>query len=109
MFPNIVTKKHLTALHITRKKLLVPPLLISTLSRCERGLSGGDGSLDSVFITCEEGENGSTCRKWLAKGKAALDRGREGEDEEEASAIEAAKRVGDTPNEAALLDGYGIA
>lgn len=109
MFPNIVTKKDLTTPPIARKVLLIAPLLVSLLSRCERDLRGGDGSFDGAFFAREERQNSRACGEWVVERKASLDRGNEGEDEEEVGAVEAAKRVGNTRNESALLDGCRLA
>ena len=109
MFPNIVTKKDLTTPSVARKVLLIPPLLIPLLSRREGNLRGCDGSFDGAFFAREERENSRACGEWEVERKTSLDGGNEGENEEEACAVEAAKRVGNAGDESALLDGCRLA
>ena len=109
MFPNIVTKKDLTTLSVARKVVLIPPLLVPLLSRRERNLRGGEGSFDGAFFAREKRENGRACGEWVVERKASLDRGKEGENEEEACAVEAAKHVGNAGDESTLLDGCRLA
>lgn len=109
MFPNIVTKKDLTTPPVARKVLLIAPLLVPLLSRRERNLRGGEGSFDGAFFAREKRENGRACGEWVVERKTSLDGGKEGENEEEACAVETAKHVGNAGDESTLLDGCRLA